>query len=78
MLYLMLECCGVVSFVLCFFLWGTYVSPEKFDSFFFSFLQLLCMGVGFFFVVVHDNVKDFPGSAVIDNFMNGLKVLGDL
>lgn len=61
-----------------FFLWGIYVSPEKFDSLLLFLLQLFCMDVGLFFVVVHDNVKHFPGSGVTDSMMEGLKVLGDL
>lgn len=30
------------------------------------------------FFVVHDNVKRFPKSAITDNSMDGVKVLGDL
>ena len=33
---------------------------------------------GFFFVVVHDNKQNFPGLAVTDNLIDGLKVLCDI
>ena len=32
----------------------------------------------FFFVVVHDNVQNFPGLTVTDNLIDGLKILCDL